>query len=142
MLYLPFSFFLSFKNLGNRREKKNSQEGWNLLNTCFFLVHFLRKLFQANMQLNVDFSAPWSSFLLQLVGLRDRKKRHIALLASQIFIYYIWRERNTRNHNGELSSPDKILADIMINLRARLASTSWFSSFITTRLDAAVWLSL
>ena len=63
----------------------------------------------------------------------------VALLAAQDFVYHLWKERNSRLHNGQVSHPRKVLQIILLELRARLSSVRWFN--VNLNPEFSVWLS-
>ncbi|XP_074368118.1 uncharacterized protein LOC141708403 [Apium graveolens] len=72
-------------------------------------------------------------FLVSLSELEDKQKGTIALSYARVFCYHIWRERNARAHDKGVFGPSKLLQGIVLNVKARLSASGWYSSVICNR---------
>lgn len=75
----------------------------------------------------------WLHLLHHMLQITNRAKNVIALYLLQVFCYQIWRERNARAHNKGSSGPNKLMECILVDVRAKLCSSSWFSKIVCSR---------
>ena len=113
----------------------------HLFNSCSYSHYILLKMLSVNMNIPIDSSLTWLEIMATLQNISDKFKRQASLIATQTFVYHIWKERNNRRHNGTTSPPSKVLHDIIFDLRARLQATRWFSEIIVNRPDIQLWIS-
>lgn len=114
----------------------------HLFISCPYTQFIMSSILRKNMNITLDFSWNWLDFLLQLLAVQYKRKRTVALLADQVMIYHIWKERNKRIHNGKITCPTELLQHIMVDTRARISIAPWFSQFFAHRLEARTWLSM
>ena len=116
-----------------------TENAQHLFLSCPYSQFILNKICMQNMNIDIDFTISWNQFLLSLISIQQRKKRVVALLAAQDFVYHLWRESNSRMHNGKVSHPRKVLQIILTELRARVSSVRWFN--VSLNPEFSVWLS-
>lgn len=80
----------------------------------------------------------WEDLLTAWGSIMQPTRKCLALLTAQVFAYHIWRERNARSHDRSCFGPRKLLADIVLDIKVRLASSSWFRKYACIELDS--WL--
>lgn len=68
----------------------------------------------------------WQELLHSWLNTQDSTLRHLALLSLQVATYHLWRERNCRVHNKGILFPSKLLTEILVDIKTRLSSSSWF----------------
>ena len=107
--------------------------------SCDYSQYISSRLFTQNLGISMDLNLSWNQFLLQLLNIQQKEKKVIALLVAQSFVYQLWRERNSRMHNGELSHPNKILQIILADVRTRLNGFRWFN--VRLFPEYSIWLS-
>ncbi|KAK1354899.1 hypothetical protein POM88_048155 [Heracleum sosnowskyi] len=91
---------------------------------CSYSIWVLEQLL-GPLGVHANFNQTWTSFLLDIDRLHDKVQKTIALLAIQIYTCHLWRERNTKAHDNGISRPSRLLQGIKMDLRARLASSTW-----------------
>lgn len=77
----------------------------------------------------------WLQVLQGILSIIDKAKGRIALCMLQVFCYQVWRERNARAHYKGCFGPLKLLDCILVDVRARLSSSTWFCNIRCSRPD-------
>lgn len=112
----------------------------HLFVSCAYSSFILARFLGDRLDIHIDFAATWEVLLLSFLEIEDIAKRKIALLGVQIIAYHIWRERNARTHDKGNFSPKKLLDGILIDLRARLATSTWYSHDVIKRPILCTWI--
>lgn len=69
----------------------------------------------------------WNHLLTLWNASNSLHHRTVAMLAAQVFVYHVWRERNTRAHDGGCRNPAQLLAGINVDIKTRTMSSTWFT---------------
>ena len=94
------------------------------------LANLLSINFPVHTHCWTDMLASWGTILKPSLQL-------LALLAAQIFCYFIWKERNARVHDKNCFGPAQLLELIIRDLKTKLYSSSWFLKHISTDLNTS-----
>ncbi|WOG81953.1 hypothetical protein DCAR_0101111 [Daucus carota subsp. sativus] len=83
----------------------------------------------------------WFSWYQWLTDLNTRNIHNcISILAYQIIIYSVWRERNNTFFREEYSTPVKLAADCLHLIKCRLLSSNWFATESLSNVTISTWI--
>lgn len=110
----------------------------HLFVTCTYSSYVMHHL--ANLASGEILTDTWNTLLLSWSTCPDIIQRHLFLLIAQTFYCLIWRERNARMHGKGCFGPRRLINSIVLDVKSRLASSTWFIQNRT--LNNASWLDL
>lgn len=113
----------------------------HLFISCPYSSFILETFLTQTLGLSVDLTHTWAQLVTSSLDLPDYVQRQLVLLFIQIFAYHIWRERNARIHGKGIFSPRKLLDGIMVDLHARVHTSTWFLKFVGKRPMLRCWIT-
>lgn len=73
--------------------------------------------------MHISVAESWAEQLVSWGSIVKPTLRLLELLISQVFSYHVWRERNARIHNQGSLGPIKLLENIIMDSKTKLASS-------------------
>ncbi|KAL1823105.1 hypothetical protein ACET3Z_009883 [Daucus carota] len=114
-----------------------TESNHHLFLECPFTQRIIQLVFSHRCAMPPDLWSLWYTWLTSM-NLKDIKDC-ISILAYQVIIYSVWRERNSRFFSEEYSSPAKLASNCLHLIKCRLHSSTWFAVESLRTTSLSVW---
>ena len=91
---------------------------------CTYSVSILSSL--CKMMHFLPDTSSWLAILNSATATVNVVHRHIIWLGLAVIAYFIWKERNAKLHDSSSSHPAQLLDFIILDIKSKLSSSSWF----------------